>query len=185
MPAKRKPSKKLESVVLGGGCFWCTEAVYSHTKGVISIAAGYAGGTTENPNYEKVSGGNTGHAETVKIDFDPEIISLEKILRIFFLTHNPTTRNRQGNDVGSQYRSIILYDTEEQKEIAARIIRELNAEKIYSDPIVTEISPLKNFYPAETYHQKYFAKNPEQAYCQTIISPKIAKLRQKFGEYFK
>lgn len=178
-------NNKFETAVLGGGCFWCLDAVFSRVKGIESVVSGYAGGIVENPNYEQVSMGNTGHAEVTKIEYDPKIITYEDILNIFFSVHDPTTKNRQGNDIGPQYRSIILYDTLEYKEIAKDIIKKLDEEKIYENPIVTEISPLENFYPAEDYHQKYFEKNPEKSYCQIVISPKIAKLRKKFGNYYK
>lgn len=177
--------KQLEKAILGGGCFWCLDAVYSRVKGVEEVVSGYSGGKTENPTYEEVSSGTTGHAEAVELLFDPEIISYEEILQIFFSVHDPTTLNRQGNDIGSQYRSIILYDTQEQKAVAENFIQNLEREKIFSKPIVTEIKALKNFYPANTYHQKYFEKNPEQAYCQIIISPKIIKLKEKFKTYYK
>lgn len=177
--------KKLESIVLGGGCFWCLDAVFSRVNGVISVVSGYAGGEKNNPTYGEVYTGTTGHAEVVKIEFDPAAISYKEILNIFFSVHDPTTRNRQGNDVGPQYRSIILYDTQKQREESENIIEKLEKEKLYDNPIVTEIKLLEKFYPAEDYHQKYFEKNPEQAYCQIVISPKIAKLRQKFSKYYK
>jgi len=176
---------KLRSAVLGGGCFWCLDAVFSRIKGIESVTSGYAGGILDNPTYEKVLMGNTGHAEVVRIEFNPRIISYGEILNIFFSVHDPTTLNRQGNDIGPQYRSLILYDTQEQGESAEKIIRQLSKNKIYANPIVTEIVPLRKFYPAEDYHQKYFEKNPEKAYCQIVISPKIAKLRQKFNNYYK
>lgn len=177
--------KQLEKAILGGGCFWCLDAVYSRVKGVEEVVSGYSGGKTENPTYEEVSSGTTGHAEAVELLFDPEVLSYEEILQIFFSVHDPTTLNRQGNDIGLQYRSIILYDTQEQKAVAENFIQNLEREKIFSKPIVTEIKALKNFYPANTYHQKYFEKNPEQAYCQIIISPKIIKLKEKFKTYYK
>lgn len=185
---------KFESIVLGGGCFWCLDAVFSRVKGVESVVSGYAGGAIDNPTYGQVSMGNTshalnqngtGHAETVKIEYDPEVINYAEILNIFFSVHDPTTLNRQGQDIGPQYRSIILYDTETQKERAEKIIKKIDKEKVYTNSIVTEIKPLTKFYPAEDYHQKYFEKNPDKAYCQIVISPKIAKLRQKLRKYYK
>jgi len=181
---KNNLPKNIELAVIGGGCFWCLDAVFSRVKGVASIVSGYAGGTKENPVYEQVSMGNTGHAEVVKIEYDSKTISYEEILRLFFSVHNPTTPNRQGNDIGSQYRSIILYDNINQKTRAEKIIQKLEKGEIYPDPIVTELVPLQNFYPAEEYHQKYFEKNPEKAYCQIVISPKIAKLRKNFARYY-
>jgi len=176
---------KLRSVVLGGGCFWCLDAVFSHVKGVKSIVSGYAGGSKENPVYEQVSMGNTGHAEVVKIEYDPKIISYQEILEIFFSVHDPTTLNYQGSDIGPQYRSIILYANQYQKELAEKTIGQFEKKNVYADPIMTEIAALNKFYPAEDYHQKYFEKNPDRAYCQIMISPKIAKLRQKFNKYYK
>jgi peptide-methionine (S)-S-oxide reductase len=169
---------------LAGGCFWCLDAVFSHVKGVISVRCGYAGGTTVNPTYEEVCTETTGHAETVKIVFDAEKISYEDLLHVFFAVHDPTTLNRQGNDVGTQYRSVIFYKGEEQKAAAEKIMREIIEEKIYGDEIVTELIPLQTFYEAEEYHQKYFEKNPDKAYCQTIIAPKVAKLRKKYAELY-
>ena len=174
-----------ETAVLGGGCFWCIESVYSHTKGVISATSGYAGGTLNNPTYEQVSMGNTGHAEVVKVEYDLKLINYEEILEIFFSVHDPTTLNRQGNDIGPQYRSIILCDTKDKRALTEEFIKKLEKDKIFSALIVTEVKLLDKFYPAENYHQKYFEKNPEQAYCQIVISPKIAKLRQKFSHYYK
>lgn len=169
-----------ETIILGGGCFWCLDASFSEIKGVRSIVAGYAGGELTDPNYEKVCSGETGHAEVVKIEFDPEVISLADILHIFFAMHDPTTRDRQGNDVGSQYRSIILYENDHQLDVIKAVIR--NIQGSYDRPIVTELKPLEKFYPAEEYHQKYFAKNPEQAYCRLVIRPKLASLRKKFPQ---
>ncbi|HSR89059.1 MAG TPA: peptide-methionine (S)-S-oxide reductase MsrA [Candidatus Udaeobacter sp.] len=177
--------KNIQSIVLGGGCFWCVEAAYSHTKGIISAVSGYAGGKTKNPTYEEVSGGRTGHAEVVKISYDPAVITLDDILHIFFLIHNPTTPDRQGNDIGTQYRSAIFYNTKEQYDIADKIMKDLAEERVYDQPIVTELYSLKDFYPAEDYHQQYFAKNPEQAYCQAVIAPKLAKFRQKYAQFYK
>jgi len=177
--------KKLENAYLGGGCFWCLDAVFSRTKGVESVISGYAGGMTVDPSYEQVCGGKTGHAEVVKIAFDPAVITFSDLLHIYFTVHNPTTLNRQGNDLGTQYRSIILYTDNKQKELAETIMEELESEKLYDQPFVTEVKPFKVFYQAEEYLQKYFEKNPEQAYCQIVIASKVAKLRQKFAEFIK
>ena len=175
----------LETIILGGGCFWCLDAAYRHINGVADVFCGYAGGNFEQPTYEKVSSGKTGHAEVVKVVFDTEIISLNDILNIFFAMHDPTTLNRQGSDIGSQYRSIILYNNENQKITAQDLIQELFNKKVYENQIVTEIKPLKKFYIAEDYHQRYFEKNPDAAYCQIIISPKIAKLRKEFRRFWQ
>lgn len=177
-------SQKLETAIFGGGCFWCLEPALAHIKGVVSVVPGYAGGDKENPTYEEVCTGKTGHAEAVKIEFNPKIISYEELLHIFFSLHDPTTLNRQGHDVGPQYRSIILYADEKQLRIIQRVIEELSREKIFADLVVTEIKPLKIFWEAEEYHHNYFAKNPEKAYCQLVIAPKMAKFRQKFSQYY-
>lgn len=168
-----------EKIVFGGGCFWCTEAVYSLFAGVIKTMPGYAGGTTNNPTYDEVCNGNTGHAEVLQIEFDPKIISLDKLLDIFFTMHDPTTLNRQGGDVGTQYRSIILYNSEEQKQISENFIKRI--QKDFSRPIVTEIKKLESFYPAEDYHQKYYEKNHAQPYCSIVIGSKIQKVKHKYG----
>jgi peptide-methionine (S)-S-oxide reductase len=159
---------------LGGGCFWCLEAVYTRTDGVTSVTSGYAGGSTENPTYEQVCSGATGHAEVVQIEYDPEVISYRKILDLFWRSHDPTTLNRQGADVGTQYRSIILYHDEEQKKEAEQSLKA--AQTDYNSPIVTHIEPLQHFYPAEEYHQDYYAKNPTRGYCVMVIRPKLKKL---------
>ncbi|MDQ1284069.1 MAG: peptide-methionine (S)-S-oxide reductase [Patescibacteria group bacterium] len=174
-----------ETAYLGGGCFWCTEAVFARIKGIVSVTPGYAGGVRENPTYEEVSGGATGHAEVVKVEYDPALISYETILNIFFATHNPTTPNRQGMDVGTQYRSVIFFEDDWQKEAAEKFVRNLEAERIFENTIVTEIKLLEKFYEAESYHKKYFEKNSQAAYCQTVISPKIAKLRRRFKDWMK
>ena len=171
--------------MLGGGCFWCIEAAFSKTKGVVSAVSGYAGGSVENPSYEQVCGGRTGHAEVVQVTFDTSKITLEDILHIYFLIHDPTTLNRQGHDIGTQYRSVVFYMNEKQKESVEKVIAELGAEKIYSDQFVTEVLPLDVFYPAEDYHQHYFANNPEQAYCQAVIEPKLAKFRQQYSKFYQ
>ena len=174
-----KPIQK-EVATLGGGCFWCLEAVFQELKGVEKVESGYTGGTGADPTYREVCSGTTGHAEVVQVTFDPEAISFEEILEVFFTIHDPTTMNRQGVDVGTQYRSAIFYDTPEQKKIAEQVIKEVNAAGIWDEPIVTEVTPLKTFYPAEDYHQEYYKINPEQPYCQVVIAPKIAKFRKQY-----
>jgi peptide-methionine (S)-S-oxide reductase len=167
---------------VGGGCFWCTEAVFSELRGVHSVMPGYAGGTLPNPSYEQVCGGRTGHAEVVQIAFDPTVLSYRDLLTIFLTTHDPTTKNRQGADVGSQYRSIILYHDPEQKRVAEEVVRDLDGQRLWRGKIVTELTPLAAFYPAEEYHRNYFARNPSQAYCQFVIAPKVAKLRKQYTD---
>lgn len=179
------PGTKMEQATLGGGCFWCLEAVFEQLHGVQSVVSGYAGGRVANPTYEQVCGGGTGHAEVVQITFDPAVISYQDILDIFFATHDPTTLNRQGADVGTQYRSVIFYHSPEQKEIAERRIAELNAEGIWSRPIVTQVVPFEAFYPAEAYHQEYYRSNPNQGYCLAVVSPKVAKFRKQFAAKLK
>ena len=168
-----------EMATLGGGCFWCTEAVFSELQGVEKVESGYAGGSTLDPTYEQVCSGKTGHAEVVQITFNPRVISYKELLEIFFTVHDPTTLNRQGADVGTQYRSIILYHNDEQKAVAEQVIREIDSAQIWKRPIVTQVRPLDVFYRAEDYHQHYFKQNPKQSYCQFVISPKVAKLRQQ------
>jgi len=175
----------LEIATLAGGCFWCTEAAFSIIKGVERIEPGYTGGVVPNPSYEQVSTGETGHAEAAQIYFDPKIISFREILEIFFTMHDPTSLNRQGADIGTQYRSAIFYNTQSQKETAEKLIDDLNAEKIWDRPIVTEVVPLKYFYKAETYHKDYFKKHPKEPYCQAVIAPKIAKLQAHFIDKIK
>jgi peptide-methionine (S)-S-oxide reductase len=170
---------------LGGGCFWCLEAVFEQLRGVDKVESGYAGGIVPNPGYQQVCTGTTGHAEVVQVTFDPGVISYREILEIFFVTHDPTTRNRQGPDVGTQYRSAIFYVTPEQKERAERLITDLNAAGIWSVPLVTEIVPLDRFYRAEDYHQGYFRQNPGQGYCQAVVAPKVAKLRKQYAAKLK
>lgn len=174
-----------ETVVLANGCFWCTEAVFTSLRGVKSVSPGFSGGKTENPSYDEVSTGTTGHAESIKIEFDPKVISFKDILIVFFYTHDPTTKDRQGADRGAQYRSAIFYENEEQKKIAQDIIKELSDGKAYDKPIVTEVVPLKKFYPAEDYHHDYFKKNPENPYCQLVIAPKLEKFEKHFTELLK
>jgi peptide-methionine (S)-S-oxide reductase len=175
----------LEEAILGGGCFWCIEAVYDRIEGVVDAVSGYAGGTRPNPTYEQVTSGATGHAEVVRVRFDPSVIPYREILRVFFAMHDPTTRDRQGADVGPQYRSIILTHSAPQKETAQAVIRELEAADTFGAPIVTEIKDSGAFYPAEAYHQDYFANNPQQGYCRIVISPKVAKLRSAFTSRLK
>lgn len=171
----------METVVFGGGCFWCTEAVFKMLRGVHSVAPGYAGGTTTNPTYESVSTGETGHAEVIRIEYDPAEISFDDLLTVFFATHDSTTPNRQGNDIGPQYRSIILYTSEEQKVAAEKFIAELNASSEQDAPVITQVVPLAAFYEAEDYHKNYYARNMNASYCQVIISPKLEKVQQKFA----
>jgi peptide-methionine (S)-S-oxide reductase len=174
-----------EVATLASGCFWCAEAIFQEIKGVFKAEPGYSGGSMLNPTYEQVSTGTTGHSEAVQIMFDPEVISFREILEIFFATHDPTTPNRQGADVGHQYRSAIFYHNDKQKAIAEEIIKELNSEKTFDSPIVTEVMPFKAFHKAEDYHKDYFKKHPQQPYCKVVISPKIAKLRKKFHDKLK
>lgn len=174
-----------ETATLGGGCFWCLEAVYNRMEGVLSAESGYMGGHTENPAYQEVCSGETGHVEVVQITFDPAIVSFREILDVFFTIHDPTTLNRQGNDVGTQYRSVIFYHSEEQKRISEQVIRELDASGAYRDPIVTAVEPAGKFYKAEEYHQDYFEKNPRQPYCMFVVSPKVEKFREKFSNRVK
>ena len=171
-----------ETIVFGGGCFWCTEAVFRELKGVVSVMPGYAGGQTLNPTYESVCSGNTGHAEVSEVQYDSANLSLDDLLTVFFATHDPTTLNRQGNDMGTQYRSIILYTTPGQKDLAEAFISKLNEDGL---KVVTELKPLDKFYPAEEYHRNYFEKNPDQAYCRVVINPKINKLKSEFYKILK
>ncbi len=170
----------METATLAGGCFWCTEAIFRMLSGVKSVVSGYSGGEKENPSYEDVCTGQTGHAEAIQIEFDPKIISYDKILEIFFHLHDPTTLNAQGNDVGTQYRSVIFYHDEIQKSIAEKVKKRIEEEEIYNSPIVTKLSEYKNFYKAEEDHQKFYEKNPEYGYCRVIIDPKIKKLLREF-----
>lgn len=172
-------------ITLGGGCFWCTEAILLELRGVKSIVSGYSGGQTANPTYEQVCSGQTGHAEVAEVTFDPSQISLHDLLVVFFTLHDPTTRNRQGNDVGTQYRSIVLYRNEEQKQTTEQVIKEISEQKVWPNPIVTEVVPFEVFYPAENFHQNYFAQNQSQPYCQLVIEPKVLKLRKKFADMLK
>jgi peptide-methionine (S)-S-oxide reductase len=174
-----------EIVTLGGGCFWCLEAVYRDVRGVESAISGYMGGRTPNPSYREVCSGRSGHVEVVQVAFDPAVVTFREILEIFFVIHDPTTLNRQGNDVGTQYRSVIYCHSPEQRETAEAIIRELTAEKAFDDPIVTTVEEAPRFWPAEDYHQDYLANNPFQPYCTFVVAPKLAKFRKKFGELRK
>jgi len=175
-------AKKMEIATLGGGCFWCLEPIFEELKGVADVEVGYSGGSFPQPTYAQVCTGRTGHAEVVQITFDPAIISFKEILEVFFSFHDPTTPNRQGADVGPQYRSIILYHTDKQKEIAEQVIQEIEAAKMWGAPLVTEIVPFQVFYQAEDYHQDYFKNNPGQGYCQVVIAPKVAKFRKKYAD---
>lgn len=177
--------KNLQKATLAGGCFWCTEAIFQRLKGVQKVTSGYCGGKTENPTYDSVSRGDTGHAEAIQLEFNPQIISYEKLLEIFFHLHDPTTLNRQGNDAGEQYRSVIFYHNENQKKSAEKIKINIESEKVYKDPIVTEIVPFISFTTAEQDHQNYYDNNRSQSYCQVIIDPKIKKLLQEFSEDVK
>ena len=178
-------AKKMERAILGGGCFWCVEAAISKLRGVESVVSGYAGGSVVDPTYAAVSTGKTGHAEVADIRFDPAVISYEVLLKVFFTLHDPTTPNRQGADVGPQYRSLILTTAEDQREVAERVVSWLEAERVFEYPIITEIKPLDMFYQAEAEHQDYYARHPEQAYCQAVIAPKLARLRTSFRELLK
>ncbi len=177
--------KGKEVATLGGGCFWCTEAVFRELKGVEKVESGYSGGTVANPTYRQVCTGTTGHAEVVQVTFDPKAISFREILQIFFTVHDPTTLNRQGGDVGTQYRSIIFCRNNEQKAIAEQVIPEINAARIWDASVVTQVEPFKSFYKAEDYHQEYFEKNPGQPYCQVLIAPKVAKFQKHYREKLK
>ena len=171
---------ELQTITLGGGCFWCVEAVMQPLRGVQRVVSGYAGGTVKNPSYREVCGGRTGHAEVVQVTFEPDAISLRDLLTVFFATHDPTTLNRQGADVGTQYRSVVFYHDDAQRRIAEEVVADLEAQAVFDDPIVTELAPLETFYPAEEVHRDYFNRNPDQPYCQAVIAPKVAKLRRQF-----
>lgn len=175
----------LETATFGAGCFWCVEAIFEEVKGVKTVVAGYAGGHVENPTYKQVVRGNTGHAEVTRLTYDPSVVSYEQLLEVFWHTHNPTTLNRQGNDVGPQYRSVIFYHNEEQKKIAEESLSRTDASDLWEDPIVTEIQPLSNYSQAENYHQDYYANNPNAGYCQVVIAPKLKKFRKDFSHMLK
>ena len=180
-----QPPAGSEVATLGAGCFWCSEAVFDSLKGVSSVESGYTGGKTVNPTYEQICNGDTGHAEVARVTFDPAVISLREILAVFFSIHDPTTPNRQGNDVGTQYRSAIFYHTPEQQAAAEKFIAELTAKKLFRGRIVTEVVPAPAFYMAEDYHQEYFANNDRQPYCRAVVAPKVAKLRKNFAHLLK
>ncbi len=184
MEAKSEGARQAVAT-LGGGCFWCLEAVYEPLRGVEKVESGYAGGQAPNPTYRQVCSGTTGHAEVVQVTFDPSIISYREILEVFFALHDPTTLNRQGADVGTQYRSVIFHHSPEQKQTAEALIDELNARGVWDSPIVTEVVPFAGFYKAEDYHQGYFRNNPDQGYCQVVVAPKVAKLRKQFADRIK
>jgi len=173
-------NKTQETATLAAGCFWCVEAVFDDLKGVEDVVSGYSGGHTENPTYREVCSETTGHAEVAQIKFNPQELSFKELLQVFFAVHDPTTLNRQGNDIGSSYRSAIFYHDDEQKRIAEEVIKEVTEEGVYDNPIVTEVTAFDKFYPAEDYHQEYFANNPNQPYCAAVVAPKVAKFRQKF-----
>ena len=175
----------LEQATFGAGCFWCVEAVFQNLSGVKEVVSGYSGGEIKNPGYKEVCSGRTGHAEVVQVTYDPKKISFEDLLEVFWKTHDPTTLNKQGADVGTQYRSVVFYHNEEQKKLAEKFKALLNEKKIFNNPVVTEIAPLKNFYKAEDYHQNYFNKNPEAAYCSYVIRPKMEKMKNLFAEKLK
>ncbi|MDM7914384.1 MAG: peptide-methionine (S)-S-oxide reductase MsrA [Candidatus Eisenbacteria bacterium] len=175
----------LETITLGGGCFWCTEAVFDELQGVVDVRSGYSGGTVPNPTYREVCTGETGHAEVIQVAFDPAQISLADILRVFFTVHDPTTLNRQGADIGTQYRSVIFTRSPEQEATAREVIAEVDREKIWDGKIVTQVVPFEAFYPAEEYHQEYYANNPNQPYCRLVIDPKVQKFREKFRNRLK
>jgi peptide-methionine (S)-S-oxide reductase len=177
--------KDMQVATLAGGCFWCLEAVFDELRGVVSVESGYSGGHVTKPNYQQVCTGATGHAESVQITFDPEVISYRNLLQVFFSIHDPTTLHRQGADVGTQYRSAVFYHDEGQKTIADEVMRELEAQHLWEDPIMTELTPFEAFYRAEDYHQEYFANNPNQPYCRVVVAPKVAKFRQHFLERLK
>jgi peptide-methionine (S)-S-oxide reductase len=177
--------KRVEVATLAGGCFWCLEAVYKDLRGVESAVSGYSGGSVANPTYQQVCAGTTGHAEVVQVTFDPRVVTFREILEVFFTIHDPTTLNRQGADVGTQYRSAIFYHSPEQREVAEQVIAELTAEQLWRDPVVTELTPFTEFYVAEDYHQDYFERNPYQPYCMAVVAPKVAKFRKKFLDKLK
>lgn len=178
-------NKNNEIATLGGGCFWCLDAVYTDLVGVLKVESGYAGGKTKNPTYHQVSTGSSGHAEVVQITYDPNLVSYEDLLNIFFTIHDPTTLNRQGADIGTQYRSVIFYHNESQRETAERIMHEISEDGLWNDAIVTQLLPYQEFYVAEEYHQDYFRRNPNQGYCRVVIAPKVAKFRQKYTSKLK
>ena len=172
--------RRSEVATLGGGCFWCTEAVFDELRGVDRVVSGYMGGQIPNPSYEQVCSGRTGHAEVIQVTFDPDEVSFREILEVFVTTHDPTTLNRQGADEGTQYRSVVFYHDDEQRRVAEEVIRDVTERRLYDNPVVTEVSPAAEFYPAESYHQDYYARNPNQGYCQVVIAPKVSKFRKEY-----
>lgn len=178
-------TEKYQTVTLGAGCFWCVEAIFERLKGVIEVRSGYSGGEIANPTYREVTSGLTGHAEVVQVVYDPEVIRFSRLLEIFFITHDPTTLNRQGADTGTQYRSVIFYHNEYQRKVAEEVKMMLEKEKIWPDPVVTEITPFSSFYPAEEYHRQYYRNNPNQGYCRMVITPKVEKFEKLFKNYLK
>jgi peptide-methionine (S)-S-oxide reductase len=180
-----EPKSSSEVATLGGGCFWCLEAAFEQLRGVEKVVSGYSGGHVQQPTYQQVCSGTTGHAEVVQIHYDPGEVSYQDLLRVFFTVHDPTTVDRQGNDVGPQYRSAVFYHSPQQKADAEQVIRELGAEGIWDAPIVTEVAPFQRFYPAEEYHQEYYRNNPNQPYCRVVVAPKVAKFRKAFSDRLK
>ena len=178
-------SGRREAATLGGGCFWCLEAVYEQVKGVERVVSGYAGGHVPRPTYEQVCGETTGHAEVVQVTFDPEVVGYRELLEVFFTIHDPTTKDRQGNDVGTQYRSVVFWHDEKQREVAQQVMREVAEQDLWGAPLVTELEPLREFWPAEAYHQGYFRRNPTQGYCVAVVRPKVAKFRQRHAALLK
>jgi peptide-methionine (S)-S-oxide reductase len=178
-------NKHIEKATIGSGCFWCTEAIFTRLSGVVSTSPGYSGGHVKNPSYKEVCSGNTGHAEVIRVEFDSSIISYADILKVFWNTHDPTTLNRQGADVGTQYRSVIFYHSEEQKSIAEKLLKDLDEQQIWNDPIVTAIEEYVNYYPAENYHDDYYMNNPNEGYCRFVITPKVEKFEKVFKDYLK
>ncbi|OXA92248.1 peptide-methionine (S)-S-oxide reductase MsrA [Flavobacterium hercynium] len=183
--AQAQKTSNLETITLGGGCYWCVEAIYENLNGVQSVVSGFSGGKTVNPSYEDVCTGTTGHAEVVQITFDKNVTNLNEIFKVFFTVHDPTTLNRQGHDIGTQYRSVIFYKNDEQKKAAQKIIAELNKAKVYDTPIVTKVDPLTKFYKAETYHQNYYSNNQSKPYCKMVIQPKLEKFEEVFKDKLK
>jgi peptide-methionine (S)-S-oxide reductase len=185
LSAQQNKEKQLEKATFGAGCFWCVEAIYENVKGVVHVESGYSGGHVDNPSYKEVTSGRTGHVEVARIHFDPDVITYPQLLEVLWHTHNPTTLNRQGNDVGTQYRSVIFYHNEEQKRIAEASLKYTDESGLWDDPIVTTIEPLENYYVAENYHQNYYENNPNAGYCSFVIAPKVAKFKKEFKHLLK
>jgi peptide-methionine (S)-S-oxide reductase len=181
----KQDNQSYETITLGAGCFWCVEAIFERLDGVKDVQSGYSGGQTANPTYREVTSGLTGHAEVVQVTYDPDILPFARLLEVFFMTHDPTTLNRQGADAGTQYRSAVFYHNQEQKRIAEEVKNMLGNENIWNDPVVTEITPFTNFYKAESYHQEYYRNNPNQGYCRMVIAPKLEKFENLFEEYLR